>query len=195
MNMMTRLTVFCLLFVNIVYGGTIRWHSGAVVLQSKKVVTGEVAVQLACNVILLREGAQVSVYPAHKILSAYYYDPEENINRKFISINKTNVVAATQLFEIVLSGNIQVLRKSINDDSTSEIVDAAQYKYFLYHDKEILAIRKFRTKFYAELARNSALAKFVHVNRLNPNSTADVLRIVDFYNKEFSNTNMMASRN
>lgn len=135
------------------------------------------------------------VYTADKIQSIFFYDATENINRKFISLTqKTNSFTASHLYEIVAFGEVKILRRILfpfadqNDNKNS-------YHYFVYTENELIPINKFRTKVYPYLINLSeSLSAFIHANRLNPNLRADIIKIVEYYNKESRSKSLVASR-
>lgn len=185
--------VFCLLTVNYSIAESIEWHSGVVVLRSNEVLNGELALHPQHDLVLFRQGDQVSVYPAHRILSVYYYDAKFNINRKFTSIQQeATSFASFRLFEIVLMGEISVVRRAM-PAALASLDDAKEYHYFVRSGNELVAARKFRSKVYHKLLESSAmLQQYIKEKKLDPASTADIIQIVDFYNQHQPSENAIA---
>lgn len=135
------------------------------------------------------------VYTADKILSLFFYDADENINRKFISFTeKINSFRASYLYEVVVFGEIKILRRLLfsfadpGDDKNS-------YHYFVLAGNELVTINKFRTKVFPDLLNASeSLSGFIHENRLNPNVHEDVIRIVEYFNRVSRSKSLIASR-
>lgn len=184
---------FCLLTVNYSIAETIDWHSGVVVLRSNEVLNGELALHPQHDLVLFRQGEQVSVYPAHRILSVYYYDEKFNINRKFTSIQQyATSFANYRLFEIVLLGEISVVRRAMAAALASQD-DAKEYHYYVRSGNDLVDARKFRSKLYNKLVESSGvLQQYVKEKKLDPASTADIILIADFYNRHLPAENAIA---
>lgn len=168
------------------------WYDGVVVLSDQEILTGQVAIHKRQNLILFRSGEKVTVYPAHKIQNVYYYDQHADINRKFVSIaNHEHGYADYQLFEIVLRGPVTVLRKErlhLNDE------DHEDFNYFTLYREEVLPIKQFRKKVYPHLSDCDPFkfSAYEAKERLNPNSTKDVISLIKFYNQLVSNSTSLA---
>jgi hypothetical protein len=160
------------------------WHNGVIVLRSDEILSGELAMHPAHDIVLFRQGEAVSVYPAHKIKSVYYYDATADINRKFITLQQSSAAFPVhQLFEIVLLGEISVIRRVVS--STADPADDANgYRYYLQSGNDLIALHKFQTKLYPRLLQESGtLSGYIGENNLNPGLPADVIRIVAYYNR------------
>ena len=177
--------LFCLLSVNSICIASPEWNSGVVVLHSGEVLPGQIALHQSHDMVLLQSGDKRTVLPAHKIKCVLFYDAIKNINRRFITITtKDNTRISHRIFEVVLSGDITVLRRSaslfanINDEVSG-------FEYFLKVGNELITIRKFRTKIYPTIVDASAeLEQFVRKNRLRPAFPADIIQIVGRHNEE-----------
>jgi len=159
------------------------WHHGSVVLSSQEVRVGEICHQGMHDAILFRSNKQVSVLAAHKIQSVQYYDSQANINRKFISIRETNVVwRVHKLYEVVLQGEVSVLRKP--KTRSTQLEDTEDHIYYVRYQGKVVDLKSFRSKVYPILTRNGgpmlSVYKFDH--HLNPNSPAEAIRIIQYYN-------------
>lgn len=160
------------------------WHAGVIVLRSDEILSGELAMHTAQDVVLFRQGEQVSVYPAHKIQSVYYYDAAADINRKFIVIQQSSAAFSVHhLFEIVLLGEISVIRRVVS--STADLTDDAKgYHYYLQSGSDLIVLHKFQSKLYPRLLRESeTLSDYIGENNLNAGLPADIIRIVAYYNR------------
>lgn len=182
---MKRYILFCLLLLNsvFVFARSVVWYEGSVVLKSREVLTGEISIEPDYDLILHRSNGKVEVYPAHKINSLYFYDAEANINRKFISLKETGLFNHHQLFEIVLRGEVSIYRKQKLFTGTNPS-DAEGYLYYIYHNEQLTDLIKFRTQIYPQLLESSGntLSVFIKDHRLNPNSSANAIEIIKFYN-------------
>jgi hypothetical protein len=159
------------------------WHEGSFVLKTREVLVGEISIETEYDLILHRCNGKVVVYPAHRILSVYFYDEVANINRKFISLKENGLFNHYQLLEIVLRGEVSIYRrqKAWTGNSPS---DADGYHYFIFHHDQLIDLLKFRNQVYPLLIQETGymLTTFIDENRLNPNSCADAIAIIGFYN-------------
>lgn len=183
---MKKLLLFCFLsFNSMVFAKQTQWNEGVVVLKGAEVQQGDISVDVRFDLILFRRGDSVMVYPAHRIESFYYYDASANINRKFVSLpSRSNVFREHKLFEVVLRGDVSVLRKIKREILSNENPDGLNYHYFIKMKGVITTLGEFRRKVYPQLltvSRDSILA-FVHRERLNPSHADDAIRIIKFYN-------------
>lgn len=162
------------------------WLEGSLVLNNGQVLVGEISVVALHNTVLFRSHDKVDVYPAYKISEVRFYDPSININRKFICIRTTNEMAwSSRLFEVVLSGEVQLIREELSDDvDDSGNHDAAGFRYFVIYKGSLVSLKKFRSKVYPALRHSSVtgLSEYVRRNRLNPNNESNAVKIIDYYN-------------
>lgn len=155
------------------------WHEGALVLRKKEVLKGELAIER--ELILLRYNGQVNVYPAHKVDAVYFHDTKANINRRFASFGSGRG-SQSHLYEIVLQGQVSVLRRPRN--GTTGHSEAEDYHYFVRHDERITRLNDFRRKVYPLLLRSAGriLSIYISDHHLDPNRRADAIRVIEFYN-------------
>lgn len=183
---MKTLLLFCFLsFNSMVFARQTQWNEGVVVLKGAEVQQGDISVDVRFDLILFRRGDSVMVYPAHRIQSFYYYDASANINRRFISLqNQNNVFREYHLYEVVLRGDVSVLRKQKGEIVSNENPDRLNYNYFVKMADVITTLAEFRKKVYPELLKvsHNSLLEFVHREHINPNHADDAIRIIKFYN-------------
>ncbi len=183
---MKQYLFFCLLLLNpvFIFARETAWHEGSVVLKTKEVLVGEISIEPNYDLILHRVKGKVEVYPAHKIHSLYFYDEEANINRKFISLKEAGLFNHHQLLEIVLRGEISIYRKQKACTGNSPS-DANDFCYYTYHHEQLIDLLKFRSQVYPQLIGSSGnrISIFINKNKLNPNSSADAIKIIEFYNR------------
>ncbi len=184
-------SIFCLILSLQLYGQSPQWHEGSLVLKNNHVLQGKLAVQPAHDMILFRTKDRMKVYTADKITAAYFYDEATNVNRKYISLDESEYsFSASYLYEVVLFGEVRLVRRLSNNAG----MDHAQaYRYFVLVGKELVSLKKFRTKVYPDLlSRSEGLFTFINKYDLNPNNSADIVRIIDYYNQESRMTSMLA---
>lgn len=171
------------------------WHEGSVVLTTREVLKGKINLHELYDVVTLNNGDDMKVFPANRIHSVYFYDAKANINRKFTSIQHSShgAFSSYQIFEVVLSGEIRVLRR-LKSNLSDPSDDASGYHYYYQIRHEIVALHKFKSKAFPIMVRTcESLLPYVEQNKLNPTFSADVIRIIDFYNKTQALDNSLAS--
>lgn len=159
------------------------WHPGFVRLKSDRVVEGELSVRTDCDVVILRNGDAMMVYPAHKVETLAIFDTQENQRRTFISVKK-EVGAAVffELFEVVLGGEISVLRKERSPWRLRHLRER-EFEYFVYSDNVLLPLNKFRKKLFRRVASKD-LKQYVRKHRLNLYQIHDAVRIIEYINRK-----------
>lgn len=171
------------------------WYNGSLVLKSNEVLKGKISVEAAHDMILFRQDGRLMVYTADKIQSVFFYDADENINRKFISFTqKINSFSASYLYEVVAFGEIKILRKLLFPSADPKD-NKNSYHYFVLAQNELITFNKFRTKVFPNLLKVSeSLSEFIRESRFNPNLTGDIIKIVEHYNNEVRSGSFMPSR-
>jgi hypothetical protein len=170
--------------------GEIAWHQGSIVLSSDSVLTGKLSVEEKYDIVLFSCEGRVDVYPAHKVRSVFFYDTEENINRKFISIQQKQLQRSFfRLYEIVILGEISLLRRSIFEDKGSNADhDGNGFQYLVRYQNKLTSLKQFRSKIYPDIKISAIndFEQYVRRNRLNPNIAASAIRIIQYYNHQFA---------
>jgi hypothetical protein len=169
------------------------WYEGSLVLKSKEVIVGKLSVHPFHDIVLFKAGDELRVYTADKVQSFYFFDVQSNMNRKFISLQeKINAFTTHALYEVVLSGEIKVLRKVIADYADPHN-HRDSYHYSICMGEETIPIHKFRTKVYPGLISSSnSLARRISETGWNPSIKADIILIIDYYNKEARSKSILA---
>ena len=175
------------------------WHDGSVVMASGAVVTGNISLTPGQNLILfkprngqhkndrmkadeeaIRDGSDV--IPAHRLKAVFLYDESANINRRYVTLGDKKVFPGVQLYEVVLQGRIDVLRLPKNFYFAS---DAKDFDYYCSNGGKLLPLHKFHREIYAHLdqASRQTLMAYVKANSLQHGDDANVINIIDYYNK------------
>jgi hypothetical protein len=169
------------------------WQQGTVVLKSNRTLKGEIAVKFDYDVVLFRLANEVMVFPAHKIESFYIYDASEERGHQFVSIEFVRGAATFhQFFELLIAGDVSLLRRQ-HVVWYSIHFDEVEYDYYVKREDKLIALSKFRRQVYPDMVKSSdSLLSFVRENKLNPNKSADVIRIIDHFNQQQANKNPLA---
>ena len=149
---------------------------------------GEISIEANHDLILFRQGEKVTIYPAHRIQSFNFYDAQANINRKFLSLkNSHTVIRVHQLYEIVLLGDISVLRRQKKELFVQHTnSDKFDFDYYLRWNNQLVELASFRKMVYPELLKTfrNEIISFVNEKDLNPGQPASAIQIIEFYNRQ-----------
>ena len=177
---------FCLLFINfqILNAQSLVWFEGSVVLSTCEVLVGRISIKDEHDLILFEQGEIRTVYPAHKIRSLYFYDREDNINRRYLSLEEHYGVRSSYvLYELVITGMVDVLRRK-KMTAFSEHASELDFNYFVRYNDELTELRKFKKKVFPQLRSgpDKRLESFITVNMLRTDLPTGAIRIIEYYN-------------
>lgn len=160
------------------------WYKGSVVLSNQQVVVGDISVYPTHHLIMFRTQEGTTVLPASKLESFFFYDAAANVNRKFISrTDQESILHQHQLYELVLTGAIPVLRKQVLSSEGSD--DADDFNYFVLFENALIELRKFKRQVYPKIIRESEeLLAFVKGNNLDPAKPGNAVKIIRQYNTQ-----------
>lgn len=169
---------------------------GAVVLQDGTVFTGNVSILSYQLVCLGVDNEQVILAP-HKISQVRYYDKESNINRKFISIKTPSTLSEVYtLYEEVLYGPVSVVRKpsSLYGSGKLALSDHDAFDYFARTSDKLISLKKFRSTLFPQFREElgERIDQYIHQKQLDIYNTADVIRIIQFYNQVVAGQQVIA---
>ena len=145
----------------------LKWNEGSIVLASGTVLTGKISMAPGQNLILFGKaetspGASlnraeqfhngttgVEALPAYRVSSVFFYDEEANINRRYVAVGDQKVFPGTQLYETVLQGKVDVLRRprSLSANAT----DAKDYDYYCRDNDTLVPLWRFYRDIYPSL--------------------------------------------
>ena len=114
----------------------------------------------------------------------YFYDDENNINRRYLSLKEDDGVRASyHLYEMVITGKVDVLRRK-KASAFEEHSDALDFNYFVRFDNELVTLKKFKRKVYPQLRAepDDRLENFVSANKLRADLPTNAIRIIEYYN-------------
>lgn len=165
------------------------WRQGSIVLSTDQVLAGEILVHLDFNTLLFRSANASEVLPSHKVSSFRFYDAQLHINRQFMTIRDT-LRGVNSFYELVVKGTYNIVRKQDHGQPQNEQTD---YTYYIFHEKSLVPIRKFKKKVFPDLlCSRPDLDQWVKRERLDLNQKKTAILILKEYNREF--TEMVASR-
>lgn len=164
----------------------VTWYEGVVVLKTNEVMVGEVFIQPSLNVVLFRSSGKTSFFPAGKISYVNFNDGKVNMPRKFIAqISKLNGREMANLYEVVLQGEMSVVRKPKGSVvHGAEMDDVRSFDYFILWNNNLLKLSDFKRSIYPSMAEDSGwLKNIAQKERLDPNHASDAIRLIHFYNE------------
>ena len=127
-------------------------YEGSIVLESKEVLTGTFYFEEKEGLLYRRKKEGLEIFPVYAVKALYFYDARENINRQYIKLVSDGSRYPYQLYEVVLSGEVKVLRKRKSHDyplknDAPELVKAGEhaynYHYFVLFDDELVGLSDF----------------------------------------------------
>ena len=185
--------LFCLLLFNFqnLSAQDLEWFEGSLVLVSDEVLVGKIAIEPAHDLIVV-EGEQRMVYPAHQIKSVYFYDSAADINRRYVSVRNDDGRRRFHLYESVLSGKAAVLRR-IKSNTFHQRTNVYDFEYFVRYDQEIVPIKQFQKKILPKLLSISddRLDTYISQQRLTPQPIS-AIHIIEFFNSLVESTQRLA---
>jgi len=177
------------------HDGVVVLRNGVVVLRTGEIVSGKISVASFQLALVEKDGVR-QVYPAHLVDKIRLYDEEHNINRKFISI-QSDITNEFSLYEKIVVGAATVLRKPkllTWQASQVTVLDHTQFEYFVMWEDEIVPINKVKRVFFNNWNRMVAdeLSSYVKDERLHLYETADVIRLIKYYNQSIRRKLLLA---
>lgn len=162
------------------------FYEGIVVLENGDVLSGKLLMPTFELVLVVSEEGRLAV-PVHKIDQVRFYDHVANLNRRFGAFSDgTSWGNQKVLFEIVLFGEIKVLRKPKSFFQDISKMKHSDYQYYYVIENECImkldgSNRDLFVKMKSELGSNFAV--FVRERGLYHNYTADAIQMIKFFNE------------
>ena len=152
-------------------------------MQNGSVINGSIHYPKGFGMIFIKNDEEKIVLTAEKVRLFRYYDSISNINRKFVSIKKND--HTTQFYEVVINGEVSVVRemKKYADRSHPDEIDS--YRYFAHYKNLMIPLTHFRNKVYPKLVEEQPIdiRTYVRGERLDPNEMQSALLIIKEFNR------------
>ena len=127
------------------------WNQGMVSLKTEEVLSGEIYYHYEDDMVIFKSGRQLKTYSAHQVSHFSFFDKKINKERHFkayeIPKNRSNKV----FFEIIISGDIKLLRKE-----APLLIPSSDYYYFFAGKNET---GNYKTHFVYYLLKDDQLIK------------------------------------
>jgi hypothetical protein len=181
---MSQRSIFFLLFLftaSAAFGQ--KWFMGTVVLESENTIRGEISYRPETDVIFLKAGDASMVLTAFRVKYFTIADGQAGADRMFISrMDSVGVATAYRFYEVVVHGAINVLRQQ-HKFWYSLHREATDYNYFVVIQDRIMPMIEFRRYIFPNLKASSEnLQEFAKKNKINRQSTNDVIAFIEYYN-------------
>jgi hypothetical protein len=146
---------------------------------------GDVTIQPALDVVLFRAGDCSSFYHVKDVDYVTYHDTEANLGRKFVALKFSHKgLLIPQLFEVVVSGKLSVVRKPAST-YVPAVDDVRAFDYFIVKEGNVVEITEFRKKIFPLIAAScsrACLKVFMREKQIDPGRNDDALRLIEYYN-------------
>ena len=172
------------------------WVSGSVVLKTNKVLVGEILKKPIHDLILLKNSAGIHALPAHQVSYYRFYDRDADINRQFLSIKSHDFFGSIKFFEIVIQGNIKVLRRYHKKTPENEVNEAYDFDYFTLYDNTLVPLSQFKKKVYPKLMEKYPIemSTFISKSQSHLTSTESTFCIIKHFNSTDGKSNLLAQQ-
>lgn len=173
------------------------FHKGYIVTSNKDTVRGNVKYDMETNALTAIRSGKASSFSSQKVFYFEIFDNIQNNYRQFYSIPfKVNYdYKVPILFELIYEGKVSLMRRerivtqTVNTNNaywggTGATQTVIQYAfYFLDDEGEIVYFSGKKKDLFAYVAKKQNKVKqYIKDNRLDTNQTADLIRIIAFYN-------------
>lgn len=184
------------LFATVTASGTeVTFHDGVVVLQNGEIISGKIAVT-SFQLALVEIADKRNVYAAHQVDKILFYDAGNNINRKFVSV-ESEITNGYSFYEKILVGEASVLRRpklSVWQTSKITVWDHEQFEYYVLWQERVIPVNQVKKTFFDtwDDMLNAELSAYVKNQHLSLYNTADVIHLVQHYNKRIKRKPLLA---
>lgn len=194
------LFVFCMLWFNsrAELRNELTWHEGVVVFTDQTAAKGDLHLDMDLGLLMVRQSGSIKTFPAFKVRQIEYFDEKSGKPRYFVSLpyKTSRLNHGACLFEVVLRGDLIVLRKEQNNFASKmeafmgnyskfqDPYDEGNYVYFLYDGEKItklrLLTRKRLTNFMEQYAVE--MRNYVKEKGIVLKDTYSRIKVVAYYN-------------
>jgi hypothetical protein len=171
-------------------------YNGVIVDHHQEVIVSQLTVHAGFDAVIYKSKLDTStrvILPAHRVKSFRYFDNASNINRQFISLRHSGIY---RFYEIVIYGEVQVIRRLKRNKPSLETDEANDYNFFLWFRNDLIDLKKFKSIVYPLLVQRygSELEDFVGQNKLQFLNVAAIFSIVKKCNELSGTQRLVATR-
>ncbi len=160
------------------------WVKGSVVLKDNRVLVGAISKKPTHELILLKNNDGVMALPSHQVSTYRFYDEDSNINRQFLSVETSDLFRSFKFFEIVIQGNVKVLRRYHKQTLYTELNEGYDFDYFALIENSLIPLSRFKRDVFPKLLEKHPIeiSAFVSVNELPLKSIQSAFSIIKHFN-------------
>ncbi|MDN5212449.1 hypothetical protein QQ020_10350 [Fulvivirgaceae bacterium BMA12] len=176
----------------------LNWYEGTVIFVNQTQKTGELHLNMDLGLLLIKESNGIKTFPAFKVKYVELYDDKMAKMRSFISLpyKSSRFNQASNLFEVVLQGELFVLRRQQNTfDMVLETnltgkypnpnpFDKEHYVYYLYDGFQLTKLRHLNKKRLSSLVEKYGIEvdSYAKRKRINYKDTFGRIQVIAYYN-------------
>lgn len=196
----TLLLFASLLFIRVFSAfGEEKAYEGVVVMLNGEVVTGSFLFDEKKDLLYREKESGLEIFPPFRVKSFSFYDAHQNMNRQYIMLAVRNNGYPFQFYEVVVRGEVKVLRKRKEQDSPVKPGTEEEgfsrhhkenYSYYILLENKLTDIRQFAAEVYPVLKeKNKAdLAKVIKEDDLNIHNAGTAISLIKLYNHSLGET-------
>ncbi len=173
------------------------WQEGVIVLHDKTVLQGTINYDYRYDVVMYRKAGKIITFTPLQVASFCYFDPKTNIFHRYMTLarQKTAYTERQTIFEIVLKGTVQYLRRHnqyppviSNDQSHASDQPFYQeqivcYDYYILYQDQLIKSRRFQQEVLPQLAAvDHSLMAYIKDQRLQTGNVGDQIRLIRYFN-------------
>ena len=169
------------------------WSYGVVIDDEQEVHRGQVMLNYEENLVMIKQGEITTTLAPNQTTYVQFYDEELGINREFIPLVRVRNLRIPAFFEVVVKGNLVLLRREVmydnptktNDENgvTMTITPVVRHEYYLYNHDRLQSLVSYRRDLLPFIrSRKQDIDSFVRDNKLQVAVITDQIEIIHYYN-------------
>lgn len=167
------------------------WYMGSLVTQNGDTLSGEIQFNWETNSLKIKQRGTLKAYSSSNISTFEFFDPYWRSNRYFISQLVTQKKSDYQIpafFELLFYGKISILMRENDNESTflniKKLIKPSVECYLRFPEGNLKRYDGRRKVLYELLpSHHSELDEFITRKGLNIGNLADLVRILQYYDK------------
>ncbi len=173
------------------------WFEGTVIFKNDRQVKGEIHIDMDLGLLLIKDPGGIKSFPAFKVKYMEYYDEILGRTRSFITVpnRALRFHRSANIFELVITGELKVLRKEIDTYDNFRGENAThmsefnrhgddQFTYYLYDGKTLTKFNWLTKKRIANLVQkySTEVEDYVKQYKMNLKDTMSRIKVIAYYN-------------
>ncbi|HAA15260.1 MAG TPA: hypothetical protein DCE41_27610 [Cytophagales bacterium] len=170
------------------------WHRGVVINAEQQVIRGEVMLNYEKNLVMVRSGETTTTLSPIQTTFIQFYDEELGVNRDFVPLVQANNLPRPAFFEVVVKGNLALLRREKMVNTTSQVYESGNeirtiftpvksHDYYLYNHERLRLLTSYRRDLLPFIrSRKQDIEGYVKENSLQVATLQDQIEIIHYFN-------------